>query len=158
MAMKSIVLACKTISEDVEYFEARPLPDFPATSKSKLHSIKAKFSSTLPQLMTAAKNHATGMGISPVSLLDAAAGHLTATVVELIQFLGMTGRSRNDDDDESKPVRAEYRRKDSTASLKTREQVSPVPNSSFTPNLSFGGAWSGKGEIVLLKTFANDLH
>src|SRR4051794_27266871 len=111
MAMKSIVLASKAISEDIEDFEARPPPDFSSTSKSKLHSIKAKFTSTLPQLMTAAKNHAAGMGISPVSLLDAAAGHLTATVVELIRFLGMTG-SQNDDDDDNKSTRTDYRRKD----------------------------------------------
>jgi len=44
-------------------------------------------SSTANNLTTAAKNYVTAKGLSPVSLLDAAASHLTATVIEIIKIV-----------------------------------------------------------------------
>jgi len=47
--------------------------------------LKARVSATANNLITAAKNHAGAAGLSPVSLLDAAASHLTMAVVELVK-------------------------------------------------------------------------
>ncbi|GBB87270.1 hypothetical protein RclHR1_13700001, partial [Rhizophagus clarus] len=87
MAMKSIVLACKGITEEVDNYEQRKGAYTSAEDKSNLDTCKARLSATLKNLMTAAKNHATGYGISPVSLLDASAGHLTAAVVDLVKVV-----------------------------------------------------------------------
>ncbi len=87
MAMRPIVITCKGITEEVENYEQRKDASMKAEDKSNLYACKSKLSATLTNLMTAAKNHATGYGISPVSLLDAAAGHLTATLVDLVKVV-----------------------------------------------------------------------
>lgn len=49
--------------------------------------LRAKVSATANNLVTASKNFATSKGLSPVSLLDAAASHLTSSIVELIRLV-----------------------------------------------------------------------
>lgn len=49
--------------------------------------LKAKVSATANNLITACKNHAAASGLSPVSLLDAAASHLSTAVVELVRLV-----------------------------------------------------------------------
>lgn len=90
--MQSIVLTCKLITEQVESCENSSRST--VVTSEKLISLKSQFSTALSNLLTAAKNHARGMGISPVSLLDAAAGHLTAVVVDLAKTLGIMKDSR----------------------------------------------------------------
>jgi len=87
MAMKSIVISCKSITEEVDNYEQRKGAYMNAEGKSSLDACKARLSATLKNLMAAAKNHATGYGISPVSLLDASAGHLTAAIVDLVKVV-----------------------------------------------------------------------
>ncbi|GAB5586666.1 component of the polarisome [Umbelopsis nana] len=89
ISMKAVVVSCKTITEDVEAYENDESKDIDAEKKDKLYTMKSQFSKGLSNLMAAAKTHANGMGICPVSLLDAAATHLTFTVVELIKLFGM---------------------------------------------------------------------
>ncbi|CAG8485028.1 4490_t:CDS:10 [Diversispora eburnea] len=97
MAMKSIVIACKSITEEVDQYEQRKISIMKTEDKDKLYSLKTKLSATLTNLMTAAKNHATGYGISPVSLLDAAASHLTASVVDLVKLVKLRRSNKNTD-------------------------------------------------------------
>jgi protein SPA2 len=87
MAMKSILVACKDINGDVDLYEQQKATSMKPEDKEKLYTMKSKLSGTLTNLMTAAKNHATGAGISPVSLLDAAASHLTVSVVDLVKLI-----------------------------------------------------------------------
>jgi hypothetical protein len=47
--------------------------------------LKSRVSATANNLITASKNHASSSGLSPVSLLDAAASHLSTAVVELVK-------------------------------------------------------------------------
>ena len=47
--------------------------------------LKSRVSATANNLITASKNHASSAGLSPVSLLDAAASHLSTAVVELVK-------------------------------------------------------------------------
>ncbi|ORY23629.1 hypothetical protein BCR39DRAFT_582805 [Naematelia encephala] len=83
-AMKAIVEAVTEIGEDVKAFEARPNLD---VDVSRLESLKHESTTRLNNLMQAARNHAMASGLSPVSLIDAAAGHLSANVVEIIKLL-----------------------------------------------------------------------
>ncbi|PWW79124.1 hypothetical protein C7212DRAFT_340048 [Tuber magnatum] len=76
--VKAVVMATRSITEDID--------------ESKVHNddrlkLKSRVSATANNLTTAAKNHATGGGLSPVSLVDAAASHLTASIVELIKIV-----------------------------------------------------------------------
>ncbi|KAI6783089.1 uncharacterized protein J7T54_000591 [Emericellopsis cladophorae] len=79
-AMKSVVVNVRRITKDVD--EGTPTDEAFAQQKPKL---KAKVSAAANHVITSSKNHAAGAGLSPVSLLDAAASHLTAAVVELLR-------------------------------------------------------------------------
>ncbi|CAO3680778.1 unnamed protein product [Rhizopus stolonifer] len=83
--MKTIVTICKSITKQVETSETQLSSDTTYT----LYELKTRFSTALSDLLVAAKHHASGMGISPVSLLDSSAGHLTAVVVDLAKLVGM---------------------------------------------------------------------
>ncbi|KAJ9099935.1 hypothetical protein QFC21_003940 [Naganishia friedmannii] len=83
-SMKEVVVAISEISEDVRAFEREP--NFHVDS-SKLENLKHQSSSTLNNLMAAARSHATSSGLLPISLIDAAAGHVSVNVVELIKLL-----------------------------------------------------------------------
>jgi protein SPA2 len=48
-----------------------------------VHALEERVEATLSNLVTASKTHATSSGLSPVSLLDAAASHVSAAVTEL---------------------------------------------------------------------------
>ena len=51
------------------------------------HKLKVRASATANNLITAAKNFAASRGLSPLSLLDAAASHIVAVVIELIHLV-----------------------------------------------------------------------
>lgn len=87
-------MACKSITTEVEDYEVKV--GLSAANQASLYEIKKRFSNELSNLLAAAKVYAGGMGISPVSLVDAAAGSLTVTIVELVKLLGMRPVSDND--------------------------------------------------------------
>lgn len=80
--MKTVVMAARAITECVDQATtaAPGLEDADLVAR-----LKSRVSATANNLITAAKNHATANGLSPMSLLDAAASHLTASVVELVK-------------------------------------------------------------------------
>ncbi|KAI9717878.1 MAG: hypothetical protein M1812_004405 [Candelaria pacifica] len=92
--MKSVVLSVRSITQDID--NAPTNDEKPRQIRNKL---KARISATANNLITAAKNFATSNGVSPVSLLDAAASHLSAAVVELVRAVKI--RPTQDLDDES---------------------------------------------------------
>ncbi|TXT05013.1 hypothetical protein VHUM_03833 [Vanrija humicola] len=83
-AMKAVVEAVTNVGEDVKKFEESPNLD---VDVNRLESLKYESTARLSGLMSAARNHAMASGLSPVSLIDAAAGHLSANVVEIIKLL-----------------------------------------------------------------------
>lgn len=83
--MKNIVTVSRSITEDVEAQEETLFTE----TKNSLYELKTRFSTSLSDLLVAAKYHASGMGICPVSLLDRSAGHLTSVIVDLVKLLGM---------------------------------------------------------------------
>lgn len=71
--MKSIVNAVTVIIEEVRAFERRPQRDRAEVDVDALQALRERAEATLSNLVVAVKTHATGNGMSPVSLLDAAA-------------------------------------------------------------------------------------
>ena len=101
--MKSVIVNVRRITQDID--EAPPSSGDLALQQAKL---KSRVSATANNLITASKNFATSSGLSPVSLLDAAASHLTAAVVELVRTVKIrptpAGELEDDDDGKLDPV------------------------------------------------------
>lgn len=96
--VKGVVVATRAIMENVG--------DSPNDDRGKL---KARVSATANNLTTAAKNHALSQGLSPVSLVDAAASHLCASVVELVKVVKVrtsVGGELDEEDDGEDEIRS----------------------------------------------------
>lgn len=133
-AMKSVVVSVRRITRDID--QATPNDDAFAQQKPKL---KAKVSSTANNLITSTKNFAAGAGLSPISLVDAAASHLTASVVELLRAAKIrptpTEELEEDDDGSITPV-------ESTGFFSPRSTthgISPQQQASLPPPPAFNG-------------------
>ena len=99
--VKSVVIAVRSISQDLG-----EVPSDGDEEVQKIVKLKAKISATANNLITASKNFAISKGLSPVSLLDAAASHLTAAVIGLIHIVKIhpplpLNEQLEDDDDSS---------------------------------------------------------
>ncbi|KAI9789442.1 MAG: component of the polarisome [Piccolia ochrophora] len=94
--MKAVVMSVRHITQDIG--------DAPSDESEELvqrTKLKTRVSATANNLITASKNYASSHGISPVSLLDAAASHLTASVVELVRAVKIRPTPAGDlDEDE----------------------------------------------------------
>ncbi|KAI1181579.1 hypothetical protein F5B17DRAFT_444895 [Nemania serpens] len=95
--MKSVIVNIRRIIKDME--ESQPADEEAIRQQQKL---KSRVSATANNLITASKNFASAAGLSPVSLLDAAASHLVAALVELLRTVKIraTPASELDDDDD----------------------------------------------------------
>lgn len=107
--MKAVVNAVTSIIDDVRTFERRPTRDRADVDPDALRSLRERAEATLSNLVAASKTHATSSGMSPVSLLDAAASHVSATITELGRTLCIR-----------KATKAEI------------DQISSTPHTSFT--------------------------
>ncbi|KDN47169.1 hypothetical protein K437DRAFT_267943 [Tilletiaria anomala UBC 951] len=94
LAMKSVVLATTLVTDDVAKSEQSGLAELSDDDNEQLQSLKSKASATLNNLMTACRNHASSHGMSPVSLLDAAASHVSTTIVDLVKLLKVRKASK----------------------------------------------------------------
>jgi hypothetical protein len=79
--MKAVVNAVTAITDDLRQFERRSQSD--GVDHDLLRSLGGRAEATLSNLVVATKSHATGAGMSPVSLLDAAASHVSSTITEI---------------------------------------------------------------------------
>ncbi|OLL23518.1 hypothetical protein NEOLI_001257 [Neolecta irregularis DAH-3] len=79
-SIKGVVSAVHALNKNLD---AAILTD----NSDRLAKLRSRMSATANNLTTAAKNYVTASGLSPVSLLDAAASHLTATVIEIIKIV-----------------------------------------------------------------------
>lgn len=102
-SMKAVVVSVRRIIRDMD--EMASNDDDLARQQQKL---KSRVSATANNLITASKNFAASAGMSPVSLLDAAASHLVAAVVELLRTVKIrstpAGELEDDDDGSITPV------------------------------------------------------
>jgi hypothetical protein len=87
--MKSVILAVKHITED---FEVVDVAD-PTVSK-----LITKISGTACNYITATKNFVYSSGLSPVSLVDAAASHLSSAVIDAVHTVKMHPSDEDDED------------------------------------------------------------
>ncbi|KAG9220958.1 hypothetical protein CCMSSC00406_0002442 [Pleurotus cornucopiae] len=81
--MKAIVNTVSAIIEDVRTYERRSPRDRADVDLEALRALRERAEATLSNLTTASRTHATSSGMSPVSLLDAAASHVSATITEI---------------------------------------------------------------------------
>lgn len=86
-AAHAVVKACEALDNDVQAIPPSRLAAFSPQEQDHIADLKVNVNSTLSNLMTASKNHATSFGVLPVSLVDAAASHLAQAVVELVKVL-----------------------------------------------------------------------
>ena len=97
--VKSTVLAVRHIMQDV---------DVSGTPSPALAKAKGRVLTTSNNLITASRNFANSSGLSPVSILDAAASHLSGSVIELARLVKVhpTPASELDEEDDDGPVQS----------------------------------------------------
>nr|KAJ3421743.1 component of the polarisome [Polyrhizophydium stewartii] len=86
VAMKGIVIACRSITEDSEAYENNPDCGLDDYERSELIDVKNKLSMSLTNQMGIAKELATNFSSGTVSSLEAATADLSATIVELLHI------------------------------------------------------------------------
>lgn len=96
--MKSVVNAVTNIIEDVRTFEKRPARDRSDVDIEALKALRERAEATLSNLVAASKTHATSSGMSPVSLLDAAASHVSSTITEIGRTICIRKASKAEQD------------------------------------------------------------
>jgi hypothetical protein len=80
--MKSVVTSVSAIADDVEsYVRHQRVPSEHEAATQLVERLRA----TLGNLVAATRTHAMSYGTSPVSLLDAAASHVSTTVTSLVR-------------------------------------------------------------------------
>ncbi|KAI1366255.1 hypothetical protein F5Y08DRAFT_327462 [Xylaria arbuscula] len=96
-SMKSVIANIRRITKDIEDSQTGD-----EESTRQQQKLKNRVSATANNLITASKNYASAAGISPVSLLDAAASHLVAALVELLRTVKIrtTPAAELEDDDD----------------------------------------------------------
>ena len=85
--MKGVVNAVAAITDDVRAFERHPTRR--DISEDTVRHLRERADATLGNLVSAARNHAASFGLSPVSLMDAAASHVSSAVIELVKLLSL---------------------------------------------------------------------
>ena len=99
--MKSVVIAVRGITQDIKSADdASSAADEAVQRQLRL---KSKVSVTANNVITASKNFASSNGLSPVSLLDAAASHLTMAVVELVRVVKIRPTPSDEWDEAGEP-------------------------------------------------------
>jgi hypothetical protein len=99
LSMKTVVLATTLVTDDAIKWETTNGSELSPEEREQLVLLKSKASGTLNNLMTACRNHASSHGMSPVSLLDAAASHVSSTVVDLAKLLKIRKASQSETDE-----------------------------------------------------------
>lgn len=101
-SMKSVVMSVRRITKDID---ASPSND---QSQPQRKQLKSRVSSMANNLITAAKTFATSAGMSPISVLDAAASNLVGAIVDLLRVVKIRitpdGELEEDDDGTATPV------------------------------------------------------
>lgn len=141
--VKTVVVAVRSITADID--SATPSLKDEDTMKKRA-KLKSKVSATANNLITATKNYGQAGGLSPVSLLDAAASHLTSAVVDLVRAVKIrptTPAEGEDLDNETlEPVQGNGYF-NVAESLRRRSAVDSVYSAISTPEDANGGYRSG---------------
>jgi hypothetical protein len=97
--VKAVIMAVRHVLQDLEMVQ-----DSGDGSAGHIMKAKARVSGTANNLITASKNFGNSSGLSPVSLLDAAASHLATAVIEVIRLVEIqpTPATELEEDDEER--------------------------------------------------------
>jgi protein SPA2 len=87
MSMKAVVNVVTAITDDVRAYERHPTRR--DVSEDTIRHLRERADATLGNLVSAARNHAASFGLSPVSLMDAAASHVSSAIIELVKLLSL---------------------------------------------------------------------
>jgi predicted nucleic acid-binding Zn-ribbon protein len=117
-SMRHVVKCVRAITGDIDSTPLSQMQspnssisgDILASPEKQQAKLKSRVSATANNLITATKNHVTSNGISPVSLLDAAASHLSTAVVELVKHVKVRPTpqeelEQGEDDDRPMPLK-----------------------------------------------------
>ena len=120
--MKAVVNAVTAITDDLRQFERRSRSD--EVDLEALRSLRDRAEATLSNLVVATKSHATGAGMSPVSLLDAAASHVSSTITEIakVAFIRRATPSEQEQFHAMQPGTNGH-----TPGMRSAEEVSSLP-------------------------------
>ena len=135
-SMKQVIATIRLISQDVS---DGPSTSDPHVSDQRLR-LRTKLAATANNFITAARNFAHANGLSPVSLLDAAASHLASAVIDLVKAVGMRptpveelGTDDEDVEDEERVTARAYSPDYFSLPTTTHSSTSTNPDSIFTP-------------------------
>lgn len=95
--MKAVVNAVSSITDDVRSYE-RGDSIRPDVDVDGLRALRDRADATLENLVAATKTHATSSGMSPVSLMDAAASHVAATVTDIVKMVYLRRATKAEQD------------------------------------------------------------
>ncbi|KAL1882258.1 component of the polarisome [Diaporthe australafricana] len=102
-SMKSVVMSVRRITKDLD---AAPANNDQSQQQRK--QLKSRVSSMANNLITAAKTFASSAGMSPLSVLDAAASNLVGAIVDLLRLVKIRttpdGELEEEDDGTATPV------------------------------------------------------
>lgn len=133
--MTEVVKATRAITDDLKRYGSSSIEEDP-----KVRKLTTRLSATANNLITATKNHVSSQGLSPVSLVDAAASHLTSTVVDLVKVVKLRPGSgttfRSDEDAQSDHSR--YSETPLTSPMASTSPARSTSKSSIPVPLSLG--------------------
>ncbi len=117
--MKAVVNAVTNILDDVRSHSRR------YSDPEGVHALEKRVEATLSNLVTASKTHATSSGLSPVSLLDAAASHVSAAITELGRVV-LLRRATKAEQEQHAPSSVGTATNGFTPGLRTVEEMRPL--------------------------------
>lgn len=95
-AMKGVVVSVRRITRDLD--ESAPRGN--EAAQQQQGKLRARISATANHLITVSKSFAASSGITPISLVDAAASHLTVAIVEILRVAKIRPTPAEELDDE----------------------------------------------------------
>jgi hypothetical protein len=137
--MKAVVNSVTSIISDIQAFERRASRDRSDVDVEALRSLRERAEATLSNLVAATRTHATGSGMSPVSLLDAAASHVSVTVTEIGKTLCIRKATKAEQDQFTHSSGGMTGTNGFSPSLRSIEEVSYSRNTSAASNPRRGG-------------------
>lgn len=139
--MKTVVTSTSAIIDDVRAYESRPTRE--DVDIDSLRALHERVEVTLSNLVAVSKTHATSSGMSPVSLLDAAASHVSATVTEIAKMIFIRKATRDLPSPPPQSVSSSYATAATTVPLRAVEELRSSNHDRMSSNGSSRDVESG---------------
>lgn len=138
-SMKDVVIAIRSIQIDLD-----AAADATIMNDTRVIKLRQKMSTTANNLMTAVKNHISGGNISPVSLVDAAASHLSSAVIEIAKICKLRATQENGDLDTLGQPELSSRNHGKAAQSLEHGLLTPPPKEAWDDAKRSGSTFDGK--------------